>query len=139
MATAGAWFYRNWQDRRKEERKDVRNSIDAIVKLIEEVETAADAYYAAAADDVRCPDLAHTIRTKTKYIGRKVHQLTLHLGETNLAGLSFRFRQAVSGGDFDSAERAGRPASAPIFSDIAAAATRLTDEMERAFKASFDN
>ena len=112
--------------RRRETRNDLRTAVSSFSDAVEEVNVAAVTFYKLAGNSPQAMSLAATIRSK-------IGSLADHIAILRDAGLKLdadellkRFRQAVTGGDFESLARQSLPDGSQAFVKIAQDAQALT-------------
>ena len=120
-----------------QKRKEIRRKIDALLELVEAVETAAYDFYARAPDDAKCKELAQMIRCKVKQSGAHAARLNILLPESRASSLLIRFRQVVTGGEFESSSRDPSPGTDPLFEKISQASRNLRHSLETEFEKTF--
>lgn len=118
--------------RRREQRADLRSAVASLSGAIAEILDAANALYLLAGVDPQARSLAATIRVK---IGALSDQLAI-LSQSGLVidtdELLKRFRQSVTGGDFDSESRQPLAANSPAFVKMSGDGQALTREIQTA-------
>ena len=112
--------------RRRETRNDLRTAVSSFADAVQEVSDAAVAFYKLAGNAPQAMSLAATIRSK-------ISSLADHIAILRNAGLELdadellkRFRQTVTGGDFESLSRQSLPNGSQGFVKIAQDAQALT-------------
>lgn len=125
------WFVVSRSNDRRETRKELRALVDAIRKATIEIETAAHEYFRVEAassghqgmilrrDILRLSGLLTTL---------KAADPRFDIGQSLM-----EFRQTITGGDFDSAERKARVPADRLFLEISSAAQTLLENLESAF------
>lgn len=137
LVAGGGWLYKLKVDKDNLFRKEVRNQVDDLIKMVEEVDVAAHTYFQLAPGDSRCFELANKIRCRVKQIGTRAFHLHSATAPNNLTSLSLRFRQAASGGEFDQVSRVAMNAGDEKLRAISDAARSLIDEAESVFRQRF--
>jgi hypothetical protein len=132
------WYAVSAFNDHREHRKEVRAKIDAIAKLLEDVELAAHQYYALPATDPKTIESGQVIRCKVKQIGSRASDLDNLLPTGRGCSLSVEFRKSVSSEDFDQNDRSQRELDDPIFMRISNARKLLLENFEASFRKKFD-
>ena len=105
--------------RRRETRSDLRAAVVNFASAVDEVTTAAVAFFVLSGVDHRASSLAASIKSKISMLSDYMHTL-------QDAGLRFeaddllkQFRQSATGGDFESAARQPLASNSPALTKIA--------------------
>jgi hypothetical protein len=126
---AVGWFVVEKYARRREKRADLRSAVSSFAAAVAEVREAAFAFYCLPGNDPQATSLAATIRSK---IGSLADQLAIMKSgglEVDSDELLKRFRQSVTGGDFDSLARQPLSGSSTAFVKMGADAESLNREV----------
>jgi len=111
--------------RRREKRTDLRSAVTSLASAVEEVREAAVAFYLLAGNDPQSHSLAATIRSKIAALAEQLNILKEAGLDLDTDDLLKRFRQSVTGGDFDSHARQPLLAASPMFVKMAGDAQAL--------------
>ncbi|WP_298196521.1 hypothetical protein [Novosphingobium sp.] len=113
------WLVAERFSRSREQRADLRSAVAGLAGTIDEVTQAAVAFYRLPGNDAQSMSLAATIKAR-------IATLSDQLAILKTCGLSIdadellkRFRQSITGGDFESTARNALPADSPAFAKMA--------------------
>lgn len=103
LLIVGGWFITNSQNNKRESRKELRASLDNVIKDIHETQLNALKYYTSEVEESY--QLAFEIKASQSRILSKIERLrALHAGYFSLEKLS-EYMHALTGEDFESSCR----------------------------------
>lgn len=122
------WIVVNYQNNRREGRKEIRSAINEIVELIEKTENEAVNYHTSEDSN---PTLSIKIKTSLTKIADRIRYLELHDSKTsrNL----YDFRSAITIRNFDTASHSQQAMDSELIEELSAAAANLIDSLETSF------
>ncbi|WP_143330316.1 hypothetical protein [Chromobacterium haemolyticum] len=126
------WHRVTKENNKRELRKEVKDRIDTVAKLLDSVEDDAIEYYRMDNSDESIR-LARKIKVNVASVGHHLNILTNIDDKYRCSHELIALRKAVTGSDFDSAERAVRELGDQIFTDIAAASVNVIRKLDRAY------
>ena len=125
------WFVANFQANRREDRKEARALVDRAKLLAEGI--AKDAIdYLASPDSALAPKLKADLDLLEIELSRLPN---FDVRSAPLISRLTHFQEAVTGGDFETADRPGRGAGSYEVRAVMTARNELMWEMERQFRA----
>ena len=122
---------------KREKRREAREKIDGLMKIIEDVERYSYDYFSRDANDPECVRIGQMIRCSVKQAGLRAGHLNVIFPDARASTLYIMFRKAVTGGDFDSAQRTRRPPNDELFERISQCARNLSTSLETEFGKAF--
>lgn len=125
---------------RRERRKEVRSVLNDVNKRIETLHQNAIKYFMTdPVDTAECEKLALGIIDDMDRLSTLVSVVLPGLQKTfkNASGPIRKFRQAVTGGNFQSKARAITPPTDPLYAAIANAEKQLIVALEQTFASSY--
>jgi hypothetical protein len=129
VMVAIGWLVVEKHARRREKRADLRSAVLSLSDAVSEVRKASLAFYGLHGNDPQATSLAATIRAKIASLSDQLAILKSAGLDIDTDELLKRFRQSVTGGDFESLDRQPRPESPIAFERISADAESLTREV----------
>jgi hypothetical protein len=123
------WYWVRHDNNAREDRKELRATINSLNEDIKSLTYKAHAYYLSSQDDASALLEIEILRDQEDIEARVARLRGPNLGFEREEPLA-RFRQALTGGDFKSASRIRKETSDRIFADTALAARKLTDYLE---------
>ena len=143
-AIAVAWWgIQKWWDNRaargQSRRGELRKKIDDVKRQVQLIETDAHQYFSMNAVDPLAVALERKIHTGLTQVANSAHDIDCALPQAN-AGRGHRlFKQAITLGDFQSAQRKARTPQDALLDEISAKARAFESSLEIAFRAEFDD
>lgn len=111
--------------RARERRADLRALTNSFRDTIDDILADATKYYQTEEDTAEAASLAMSVKSKLALLPQQLTVLTSAGLPMNVGDQLKHFRQAVTGGDFESADRLPSPAKAQIFVAMVAAGQNL--------------
>jgi len=130
ISVAG-WFVVSGQNDGRELRKDIRALINELRNLVLDVETRAFAYYQLSTD--KSHEAGMLLKQQLQHVSVRTTSLTHQNAKFDVSASLAKFRQAVTGGDFESFIRVPRKSSDPLMNAIVLAGQEFLDDLERIF------
>lgn len=122
------WKIILWDNKKRENRKEARVLIDSISRRVESIEELAKIYYSSVDD--QSEKRAANLKNEIKKLNASIVVLTrINSGFTSTEHQS-TFRNAVTGGDFETASRTTKSANDPYFEKVSEGAIDLLDHLE---------
>ena len=118
--------------RRRELRGDLRSAVTSLSNAVDEIRAAAVTVYCLAGNDPQTLSLAATIRLKISALSEQLSILKEAGLDIDTDELLKRFRQSVTGGDFESQARQPLQADSPAFAKVSGDAQALAREVQTA-------
>jgi hypothetical protein len=132
LIVVAGWLVVERFARRREHRTDLRSAVASLSLAIEEVRDAAIVFYQLPGNDPQSLSLAATIRAKIASLSDQLDILKGASLSIDSDELLKRFRQSVTGGDFDSLIRQPLTPTSPTFVRMAADAQALNRTVQMA-------
>ena len=129
FAVAIGWSVVEKHARRREQRADLRSAVLSLADAVSEIRAASLAFYGLPGNDPQSNSLAATIKSKIGSLSDQLLLLKTAGLEIDADELLKRFRQSVTGGDFDSQARQPLPKDSTAFVRMSADAESLTREV----------
>lgn len=117
-------------------RKEIRDRIDELTKLVEDLQRECYFYYHRPGNDPEIFVVGQSIRCKAKQVGTRVAMLNTQLPDFGLVTQGIRFRQAVSA-ELDNANRPAFAAGHGLYDNVSNTGGTLVAALERAFEKRF--
>lgn len=136
VAGINAWF-RQHGEAKKRTRQEIADSVAEIKRLVTEIEDDARKYFELSGSDPTALRIAAMIRSKIHRLGTQAHVCSTHLPGCVLPTRVKQFRQAVTGGDFDSHLRDQKLPGDPVFDQISAAARNIELDVDSNYQRHF--
>lgn len=130
LATIAGWAIVNYQNNKREIRKEERALIDAAKKLAIELAAKARTYMCSA---TRSEDTEADIKSGLEQLEIELTRLRGYSKHLALISVMAGFADAATGADFESAERRARLASDPEPQALVIARNMLMMQLERSF------
>ena len=130
------WYVHHRLSVRRDIRKEVRDQIDALISLIEDVQDQCYKYYSCPGNDRDNVVLGQDIRCKVKQIGTRASNINNDLPGSALTSRAIRFRQAATL-KLDDIGRPGLAVSDPLFENISTTGSALINALEGGFRSRF--
>ncbi len=124
------WFLVNGHNNRRETRKEIRQALLGLYKLLDDIETDATTYHMGATPD---KVLARKIRRDIQQIAGRVHLAQRGKLTFQYSGPLARFRQSITGQNFDDAGFLQKSEADPIFEEIGKAKRTLIQALDSKF------
>ncbi len=128
----GGWLFARNDNNKRENRHELRGTIDAITVDIHALEQKAHGYYTTDVDP-NTPSLQVEIKRDQDALAARIVQLRTKSYYQDIPKIS-AFQTALTGGDFEQANRQKRPASDRKMMEISLAAKELSDELEAEYR-----
>jgi hypothetical protein len=135
--TMVGWIIVSRQHDRRERRKEIRDLIKLIELRVDEVLKNATEYYTLDGDDPKCQAIASKIRYGINGIDPLQKRLRVAGLDAKISDELVVFRQAVTGGSFDSSARKKNDSYGSIMAEAAAAGFQLVGKLEEKYFAAF--
>ena len=132
--TVIGWAIVNWQNNRREERKEARALLDSAKKLAVELAAKAQDYMCQADRD---EELEAEIKAGLDALEIELTRLPNYQSLRNLVSAVADFGDAATGADFESAARRARVRNEPEPQALVAARNTLLIRMEQVFASEF--
>jgi hypothetical protein len=116
------------QNLKREERKELRELTDRLIELCHDVEHRSIDFLSSEPGGEDRQDQLH-IRNDLSRLSRALSRLKTDSG-FDCTAYMVAYRQAITGGAFDSSDRAALPLDSPDLTRIAVASLNLVDQME---------
>ena len=134
LMTVAGWFMVNWQNNRRENRKEERALLDAAKKLVIDMATKARAYMSAID---RNEETEADIKAGVDQLEIELGRLPRYKQETKLINAVAAFGDAATAADFESATRMPRKLSDAEPQALMAARNTLLTSLELLFSARY--
>lgn len=126
------WIVVNWQNNRREERKEVRSSLSEVIDEIIKLEDLAVEYHTAES----------RLKESEKDITKKITRLSsrfrhLRFQSTALKNLFIKFKQAITLDNFETNRFVSQGSDSEILELVGMYSEQLQDELESEFSRSF--
>lgn len=131
------WVIVSRQHDRRERRKEIRDLIKLIEVRIDDVLKSATEYYALDGKDSKCQAIAFKIRYGINGLDPLQKRLKAAGLAVKISPEIIAFRQAVTGGSFESSVRKKSDANGSIVAEAAAAGFELVAKLEETYFAAF--
>lgn len=136
LVILGWWIVSSGHNRR-EDRKEVRASLTQIATLIRAIEENAHRYLVSSATSEESRTLSIAIKRDLKRLSGDLQRFELSCKGTQYRFELIGFRQAITGGEFDSKRRAACAQDSVKLADVSSAADALVAVLEVAFASRF--
>lgn len=137
LLVIGGWFFVSQDQDKKQRRKEYRDRIDAVVDLVDSIESDAIAYYLLDGSQDACPALASKIKTKFIKLRAKLEILNAIWSKEDYQQLRIDFWLVVTGEDFEVKTRKKLQSHDEKISEIAVCATSLTTALEGSYYSAY--
>lgn len=131
------WIIVSRQHDRRERRKEIRDLIKLIETWVDDVLKSATEYYALDGDDPKCQGIAFKMRYGINGIDPLQKRLRSAGLDIKISDELMTFRQAVTGGSFESSVRKKNDANGSIIAEAAASGFELVGKLEETYFAAF--
>lgn len=131
LMVALGWRVVSRENDKREKRKEIRSILNEVRQLLTQVEMRAIEYYRIEPE--KSKDLAIQIKQQIKQIATLVTMVTRLSTKFDLSEAMMEFRSAVTGGDFESANRPLRSSDDQLFAQISLTSAELLNLMEEIF------
>ncbi len=133
------WWVVQSQIKAREDRREAWELITDFKSAIRDVEVDAIKYWVSEKTDPGCKNLAFRIKTKSKELGVFTNIFKLRGKELKVNKNIVSFRQAVSGGDFESSARERLDQNNIKLYEISDNANKLIIAIEKSFFKNFNS
>lgn len=131
------WIIVSRQHDRRERRKEIRDLIKLIEVRVDDVLKSATEYYALDGDDPKCQAIAFKMRYGISGIDPLQKRLKAAGLDVKVSSEIRAFRQAVTGGSFDSIVRKKNDTNGWAVAEAAASGFELVGKLEETYFAAF--
>ncbi|MBL0144030.1 MAG: hypothetical protein IPP91_18485 [Betaproteobacteria bacterium] len=128
---------RQWGESKKRTRQEVADYIAGIKRLVLEIEAAAEEYYLLPGADPSAAKLSSDIKRKLHQVATQSQICSGHIPGCALVVLVKRYRQIVTGGEFDRRLRNQKQPGDSLFEEISAAARNVELDLDSHYKKCF--
>jgi hypothetical protein len=136
LTIIGWWVVSNQNDRR-ERRKEIRELIKQVEQRVDTIISTATAYYALDGKDLKCPELAAKMRYNISALEPLRKRIKIAGLECEIVEEIISFKQAVTGGQFESVGRKKHQGGHENMTETATAGFALIDKFETAYFTKF--
>lgn len=134
MLVAIGWIIVNTQNNSRESRKEIRAKIDAIKKLLDEIEDLSVQHHTVSQDLLQCMKIKRIFVS----VGREIRMVSgAGLDINDAARALTRFKQAVTIKNFESNDYKILPLGDEVIADIGAASDSVRSKLELAYSDKF--
>lgn len=137
IVTILGWWIVSRQNDRRERRKEVRELIKQVEQRVDVVLGLAMEFYGIPGKDQRCAELAAKIRYNLSSLDPLRQRLDSNGLKCEAVQEIIAFRQSITGGEFESAQRKKLASSSHLFTEAAATGFALIDKLEHAYLLAF--
>ncbi|MBV8045683.1 MAG: hypothetical protein JO171_00905 [Paludibacterium sp.] len=123
------WIVVNWQNDKRELRKEARSLIDAAKKLVGEIAVKAVNYHVDGQHG-----LTFEIKAGLDALEIECERLPYFVKDSPLMGAHVAFTDAITGGDFEATAPAKKAPNSPEVATILRTRTEMLAELERVFR-----
>lgn len=122
------WIIVNWQNNKREERKELRSSLTDISKNIEEIEESAIGYHSAAS---RMTATEKSINLKISRLSSKIRHL--HFENKNITPNFIQLKKSITLDNFETNRFIQQSAESDLIESISFSCDQLKDSLENEF------
>jgi hypothetical protein len=137
VLTMLGWSIVSRQHDKRERRKEIRDLIKLIEQRVNDVLTNATEYYSLDGKDSKCQAIAFKIRYGISGIDPLQKRLRVAGLDVQISSEISAFRQAVTGGTFDSSARRKSDSNGSVMADAAASGFDLIARLEETYFGKF--
>jgi hypothetical protein len=127
------WYYISRDHNRREERKELRALIAEWKRQVQILRERGIEYYQLPGSDQRAPQLARELKYGLKALCQQIQQYTNFCPSFDAADELVALRQAFTGGEFESINRAALPLESDVLNSMANAEVKLATQFELLF------
>lgn len=131
------WFVVSRQHNQRERRKEVRELVRLVEQRVDDILDQAAEYYSLDGKDPKCPALASKMRFGLSAIGQLLKRLRAAGLEPAANDELIAFRQAVTGGNFETVARQRQDSGGAVLAESSASGFALVSKLEENYFSAF--